>query len=1180
MKKLLYSLFAILAIVACSGNDVENGGTGGGQTPPKQPQITLNATAADFTTEGGSNTITFTSTDAWTAEIVNNRADDWCWIEPTSGPAGNAQITVTTTANDTPDERTASVIIKAGTASKTVKVSQKQKDALTVTSSKFEVGAEGGEVIVEVKANIDFEYTIDEAAKEWIQYEGTRAMKTSTLKFAIAQNEDTEKREGKITIKSGEFNEVVTIYQAGDEPSIVISKNEYIVASAGETIAVEVKSNVDVEVEIPSDAGWISENTTRGVSTNTYYFDIDENVDYDQRSTEIKFTNKANNLSEVVTIVQSQKDAIVLAKSEYEFGSEGGDLNFEIQTNVDITVSISENATDWIQQVETRALETKALHFAIAACSSDESREGTITISGGNAKQTIKVKQTAYKVEIDAEAVPDDEIWYITSDNQVYDINQGAEFYGLPQPFDKKVISNTYKDGLGVIKFDGPVTVINNFTFYTNAQRITDIYLPDTIEHLGTGAIYQTGITTIRIPKNLKFVDPYGLENPELTTFTGHNISEDGKCVIVDGTLFSLADKGLVNYTLPDEVKRIEMFAIFKCVELENLILNEGLETLGQEAITLCPKLKSITFPNSLKSAEVSNFNNCDNMEAFYGNEEFCTPDNRCFKAYLSRSNMPIEWHGYWIIKYAGVGVSEYTIPEGIKAIDNYAFGSKDLRSVTLAESIVKIAPDAFYDCTNLEAVYGPHTSSDHRNIVFDGELVRMVVTKGLPADYRIPDDITSIGYAAFESNPNIVNVTMGDQITRIGGYAFKSCPNLKSVTLSGGLTKISSDNGGYNPFLGSENLEAIYFRSYLPPIYLDSQMSDFKKLKVYVPEQSYNLYKKDSGWNKFREYMVAYDCKNIVMPDFYVSTDFSKDGEVTLLQKASEGRGIDLVLMGDIYSDRQIESGLYRQDMELAADAFFNVEPYKSFRHLFNVYMVTAVSTVEKMGQGSTAFATQYAGVAITGYDPLAIEYTLKAVGEERMDDAMAVVLVNDTGYGGTCFYNPPASSNNDWGSGFSVSYFSVNDRQEALAELIQHETGGHGFAKLSDEYSYDFMGHVSAMDVVKYTDEYEKYGWWKNTDFTSDPAKVKWSHFLTDSRYENEDLDVYEGGLTYPYGVWRPSQNSIMNTSKGGFNAPSREAIYYRIHKLAYGADWVYDYEKFVEWDARNRATTSSTR
>jgi hypothetical protein len=45
-------------------------------------------------------------------------------------------------------------------------------------------------------------------------------------------------------------------------------------------------------------------------------------------------------------------------------------------------------------------------------------------------------------------------------------------------------------------------------------------------------------------------------------------------------------------------------------------------------------------------------------------------------------------------------------------------------------------------------------------------------------------------------------------------------------------------------------------------------------------------------------------------------------------------------------------------------------------------------------------------------------------------------------------------------------------------------------------------------------------------------------------------------------------------MNTDhEGGFNAPSREAIWYRAHKLAYGPDWNYNYEDFVTYDAVNR-------
>ena len=38
--------------------------------------------------------------------------------------------------------------------------------------------------------------------------------------------------------------------------------------------------------------------------------------------------------------------------------------------------------------------------------------------------------------------------------------------------------------------------------------------------------------------------------------------------------------------------------------------------------------------------------------------------------------------------------------------------------------------------------------------------------------------------------------------------------------------------------------------------------------------------------------------------------------------------------------------------------------------------------------------------------------------------------------------------------------------------------------------------------------------------------------------------------------------------------FSAPSREAIYKRVMKLAYGDSWKYDYEEFVKFDAQGHA------
>lgn len=130
----------------------------------------------------------------------------------------------------------------------------------------------------------------------------------------------------------------------------------------------------------------------------------------------------------------------------------------------------------------------------------------------------------------------------------------------------------------------------------------------------------------------------------------------------------------------------------------------------------------------------------------------------------------------------------------------------------------------------------------------------------------------------------------------------------------------------------------------------------------------------------------------------------------------------------------------------------------------------------------------------------------------------------------------------------------------------MLYHEACGHSFAKLADEYAYEDMGTAPSDYVSQIKEQQTNWGWWKNVDFTSNPLETRWSHFINDTRYANEGLGAYEGGLTYWNGVWRPTENSIMNTNTGGFNAPSREAIYYRIHKLAYGDSWEYGYEEFV--------------
>lgn len=311
-------------------------------------------------------------------------------------------------------------------------------------------------------------------------------------------------------------------------------------------------------------------------------------------------------------------------------------------------------------------------------------------------------------------------------------------------------------------------------------------------------------------------------------------------------------------------------------------------------------------------------------------------------------------------------------------------------------------------------------------------------------------------------------------------------------------------------------------------------------------------------------------------LSDSYVSKDYSADGDVHVIQNSSVGNGINVVLLGDAYSDRLIADGTYEKDMLAAYKSLFSIEPYRSFKEFFNIYYVDAVSRNEiYKEENSTALGGWFgSGTQVGGNNDKCIQYAKMALPATLIDETLIITVMNSDVYAGTCYMYYPSDNTEDYGSGAAIAYFPKGVDQEMFAQLLHHEANGHGFAKLADEYAYEDMGEIPSPIADENRRQQNDWGWWKNVDFTSDVTQVRWANFIEDERYVNEGLGAYEGGLTYWSGVWRPTETSIMVDNTGVFNAPSREAIYYRIHKLAYGDDWEYDYEKFVEYDAINRS------
>ena len=296
---------------------------------------------------------------------------------------------------------------------------------------------------------------------------------------------------------------------------------------------------------------------------------------------------------------------------------------------------------------------------------------------------------------------------------------------------------------------------------------------------------------------------------------------------------------------------------------------------------------------------------------------------------------------------------------------------------------------------------------------------------------------------------------------------------------------------------------------------------------------------------------------------DFYTSTDYSKHGETFTIQKATAGNGIDLVFIGEGFVDKDmVDGGNYETKMKEAADKLFELEPYKSLRNRFNLYGVKAVSPTAEFVTGAEK--------AINEDLDKTFELASKYKTNLPEDARMRVIVV----------YNTEISV----GRSYCVMYDSgdfIAYAMDAINNTLIHEAGGHGIARLADEYIESGYENVTLPeDEKEFLDQALTWdwGWYANIDYNQTSSTVRWSRFLNDSRYAQDGLGIFEGAHTYGKGAYRSSDNSMMRYNISWFNAPSREAIYKAVMTQSEGSTWKYDYEEFVTFDSKNIGNVQS--
>ena len=247
--------------------------------------------------------------------------------------------------------------------------------------------------------------------------------------------------------------------------------------------------------------------------------------------------------------------------------------------------------------------------------------------------------------------------------------------------------------------------------------------------------------------------------------------------IFKDGNLYKITGYKSENETviIPGEIKGIpvsisdEVFSY--CDKIKDVLIEDGVITIGNGAFRNCKNLQSIVIPESV--TEIGE-------RAFYGCEALADSEGRIIIRDI-------------LFGYCG-SKTDFAVPESITVITSEAFRDcQILKNILIPASVKRIGSAIFRNCRNLQSVAVSEENPFYRvenNCLIDK--VKKVLLAGF-GNSIIPADrsVTEIGKYAFHCRNDLKNIVIPDGVTIIGDFAFEDCANLESVKLSADLKRI-----------------------------------------------------------------------------------------------------------------------------------------------------------------------------------------------------------------------------------------------------------------------------------------------------------------------------------------------------------------------------------------------------
>ena len=740
---------------------------------------------------------------------------------------------------------------------------------------------------------------------------------------------------------------------------------------------------------------------------------------------------------------------------------------------------------------------------------------------------------------------------------------------------------------------------IPNSAFYFiqtvgGSNSLNRIVLPDTLKSIGSNAFYgckylsgsliiPEGVTEI---KRGAFNGCIGLNGILSLPSTLKKLGNRGEDDMGDegtdyyGGVFQNCRNLTGNLILPDNLELIRGYCFSGCSGLYGeLRLPAKLKRMGNCAFSYCSGFSgSLSIPQGITALPSEAFHNCGFNGTLTLHDGITNIANDAF----ANCHFKGELH----------------LPKSLKVISENVFCNNDFSgTLTLPSTLTHIGSNAFANNWRLMGVLD------------------------------IPNEVESIGESAFSNCKMLEGIIFPESMETIRQGAFSDCFGITSIRCKGTMPA-HIESGAFNG-VAKDNFTLEVPESAIAQYQAASGWCDFKRIAAHHelvcrPSVACALsteHKQKLVINAEGEWEVASKpdwCEvspasgnkktevTLTIKGMAKNAD-SRDGKVVFrlkdkdythecsvsqygyeygedewitLQKATKGNngGINIVLLGDGFSAKDIASGKYLKDIKQEVEYFFGIEPYKTYRDYFNVYTAIPLSTESGVGTVNTIrynrFNTTFTGgVGLKAdYDEV-FDYALGAptVNKGNLNQTLIIMVPNSTDYGGICQM---------WEDGSAIAFCPQSTYGYPLDTrgVIQHEAGGHGFGKLGDEYIYhnafiDFCdctccGHVLEFNGAK------SLGWYDNLELTGKMHSVGWSHLIFDDRY-SDIVDIYEGGYMHNRGVFRSEPNSCMNNDIPYYSTISRESIVKRIK--AYAGE-TYSFEDFVKNDKRDAGIVES--